>query len=150
MSWSTSWKLPSDSISESKVDGGTSTSITSSIPAAAKDLGAIAEKQSVKARVRERTSNFPKSVDTKLEPKWPGNMIPTTHCLLSASSTQVQNIYIHKHILYIWSQKVPCWKSVWRAPKRHLCYFLRISFPWPFPPSISSISSVLRIGSTLS
>ena len=94
VSWSTSWKLPSDSISESKVDGGTSTSITSSIPSAAKDLGAIAEKQSVKARVRVRT-NFPKSVDTKLEPKWPGhfgNMIPTTHCLLSASSMQVQKL----------------------------------------------------------
>ena len=59
-------------------------------------IGAIAEKQSVKARVRERTSNFPKSVDKKLEPKWPGhfgNMIPTTHCLLSASSTQVQHIF---------------------------------------------------------
>ena len=35
------------------------------------------------------------ALEFQLEPKWQGhfgNMIPTTHCLLSASSTQVQNV----------------------------------------------------------
>ena len=45
---------------------------------------------------------------TKLEPKWQGhfgNMIPTAHCLLSASSTQVQNIqYIcDSYMIYVYA-----------------------------------------------
>ena len=103
---STNWKLDSERSSESTVEGGASTSMASGREAtlttsalatsevASKEDEAIAEGKNTERKCETRF----KSLEIwwfKLELKWPshfGNMIPTTHCLLSASSTQVQNI----------------------------------------------------------